>query len=122
MTRPDRMPAGDVDRQALPRELVDDRQALQRAPVRAGIEHEVVRPDVIDRRRRQRPRATGGHASARPLLRHLQALLPPQPIHAVGAQRVALALEEDPDRAIAVPRILRGQRPHRRHDAAHRAR
>ena len=42
--------AGHIDRQALARELIDDRQALQRAAVRAGVEHEVVRPDVIDRR------------------------------------------------------------------------
>ena len=77
--------AGDVDRQAFPRELVDDRQALQRAAIGARVEDEVVRPDVIDRRRRQRPRATGRHAAARPLLRHLQRLLPPQAIHAIGA-------------------------------------
>jgi len=40
-------PAGDIDRQALARELVDDRQALQGAPVGARVEHEIVRPHVI---------------------------------------------------------------------------
>jgi hypothetical protein len=38
---------GDVDGQAFARELVDDGQALQPLPVHAGIEYEVVRPDVI---------------------------------------------------------------------------
>lgn len=72
---------------------------------------------MIDRRRRQRPRPTGGHAAARPFLGHLEPVLAPQPVHPVGPQRVALALEEDPDGAIAVPRILRRQGLHRRHDA-----
>ena len=48
--------ARDVDRQALARELVDDGQTLQRPAVGAGIEHEVVGPDVIGTVCRQRPR------------------------------------------------------------------
>ena len=40
-------PPGDVDRQAFPRELVDHRQALETPAVGTGIEHEIVRPDVI---------------------------------------------------------------------------
>ena len=39
--------AGDIDRQALPRELIDHRQALQLLAVGAGVEHEVVGPDLI---------------------------------------------------------------------------
>ena len=39
--------AGHVDRQALVGELVDDRQALDLLAVGAGVEHEVVGPDVI---------------------------------------------------------------------------
>jgi hypothetical protein len=48
-------------------------------------------------------------------LRHLEARLPPQAVHTVAAEHVALALEEDPDRAVAVPRILCGQRRNRPH-------
>src|SRR5687767_4264740 len=102
-------PPGHINRETLSRELIDDRQALQAATIGAGVEHEVVRPHVIDRRRWQRPRTTGGHPPTRPFLRHLEALRPPQAVHPVGAQHVALALEEDPDRAVAVPWVLRGQ-------------
>jgi hypothetical protein len=64
MTRPERIPpATSIARHSRVNSF-DHGQALQRAPVRARIEHEVVRPHVIDRRRRQRPRATGGHATA----------------------------------------------------------
>ena len=48
MTRPRSDAAGDVDGEALARELVDDRQTLQRAAIRARVEHEVVGPDMID--------------------------------------------------------------------------
>ena len=69
--RPDA--AGDVDRQAFARELIDDREALQRPTVRARIEDEVVRPHVIHRRRRQGPRPARGDAASGPAFRHLQA-------------------------------------------------
>ena len=39
--------AGHVDRQALAGELVNDGQALDLLAARAGIEYEVVRPDVV---------------------------------------------------------------------------
>jgi len=39
--------AGDIDDQALARELIDHRQALQLLPIRARVEDEVVCPDVI---------------------------------------------------------------------------
>src|SRR5688572_32016364 len=71
-------PPGHINRETLSRELIDDRQALQAATIGAGVEHEVVRPHVIDRRRWQRPRTTGGHPPTRPFLRHLEALRPPQ--------------------------------------------
>ena len=72
MTRPDRMPpATSIAKHS---RVVDDRQALETAAVGTGIEHEVVRPDVIDGRRRQRPRTTAP-PWVRPFLRHLEALL-----------------------------------------------
>jgi len=67
-------------------------------------------PSASRRSRRQRPWAARRHATTRPLLRHLQALLTPQAIHPVGPERVPLALEKDADRAVAVPRTLAGQR------------
>jgi hypothetical protein len=45
--------AGDIDGEALARVLVDDGEALERLPVRAGVVHEIPRPDLI-RRRAQR--------------------------------------------------------------------
>ena len=57
-------PTRDVDRQAFAGPLVDDRQALERLPVGAGIEHEVVRPHVVLCGRRQRPGPSGGHPCA----------------------------------------------------------
>jgi hypothetical protein len=103
-------PAGNVDRQALAGELVNDRQALQRAAIGAGVEHKVVRPHVIDAGGRERTGAAGRHAPARPFPRHLQLLLAPQAIPPISAEHMALAFKKDPDGAIAVPRILRGQR------------
>ena len=49
--------AGNVDRQALAGELIDHRQTLDLLAARAGVEHEVVGPDVIGTERRQGPRA-----------------------------------------------------------------
>jgi len=101
--RPD--PAGDVDREAFARPLVDDRQALQRLSVGARVEDEVVRPHVIDAGRR--------HAPTRSAPRHLQPGLTPQAVRPVGAHHMALPLQEDPNPPIPVARILRGQPPHR---------
>src|SRR3954468_18724660 len=100
-----------VDGQALARELVDDRQTLQRPPIGARVEYEIVRPHVIEPGQRERPRTTRGGPPPWPLLRDLQSLLAPQAIRAVGAHPVALALEEDPNHPIAVAGILPGQRP-----------
>ena len=47
---------GHVNRQALAGELIDHRQALDLLAARAGVEHEVVGPDVIGAERGQRPR------------------------------------------------------------------
>jgi hypothetical protein len=103
-------PSRHVDREAFARELVDHGQALQRPAIGARVEHEIVRPDVIDRRRGERSRSTVRHAPARSFLGHLEALLAPQAIHPIGPEHVACALEKDPNRAIAVARILSGQR------------
>ena len=44
----------DLDRQAFAGVLVDDRQTFDLLFVGAGIEHEIIGPDVIDGRGRQR--------------------------------------------------------------------
>ena len=48
--------AGDVDGQAFAGELVDDGETLDLLAARAGVEHEVVGPDVVGTECRHRPR------------------------------------------------------------------
>jgi hypothetical protein len=63
--------AGDIDSQAFARKLVDHRQAFELLAIGAGVEDEIVCPDLICRQRRQRLRAVAGHALAWPLSGHL---------------------------------------------------
>ena len=95
ITRPERMPAGHVDRQAFAGPLVDNRQTLERLPVGAGIEHEVVRPHVVLCGRRQRPGPSRGHAASGAPPRDLQPRLAPEPIHPIGAHHVSLPSQEN---------------------------
>jgi len=74
-----------VDRQALMRELVDHRQALDLVPIGASIEDEIVGPDVIGGTWRQRAGSRGRDASARSFPRQLQPSLAPQAFGARGA-------------------------------------
>jgi hypothetical protein len=48
-----REPLGDIDRQALPSELVHDRQHPDRPAIGCAVDHEVIAPDVIAMRRPQ---------------------------------------------------------------------
>ena len=73
-----------IDRQALTRASIDDRQALRRPAIRARVEDEVIGPYVIPRGRGLRPGAT----------RHLQARLAPQPIGSFGTHRDSPAREK----------------------------
>lgn len=99
--------AGDVDRQTLMREFVDDRQAFDLLPVGTGIEDEIVGPDVMGGAWRQRAGSRGGDAPARSFPRQLQPSLAPQAFGARGAHGQALTPEKDPDPTITVARILR---------------
>jgi hypothetical protein len=108
--RPDA--ARHVDGEHLARPLVHDREALEPLPVGAGVEDEVVRPDLVASRRHERPGPSGGHAAPRPPSRHLQLALAPEPVSAIVAHAVAVAAEEDPDPAVAVPRVVRCQLAH----------
>ena len=58
--------ARDVDGQRLSGPFVDDGEALDLLARRRGIEHEVVRPDVVRARRWQRTRTTRGDSSTCP--------------------------------------------------------
>ena len=83
------------------------------------VEREVVTPNLVRPTRclRAWPRRSG-YALPRPLARHLQPCRLPQPVRPAGAHAMAVAVEENADAPIAVPRILRRQllhpRDHRR--------
>src|SRR5690606_21037786 len=96
-----------VDRQAFTRVLIDDRQALELLAVGAGVEHEVISPDLIGTERRNRPRPARSNAPPRPLLRHLKAVLPPDPVRAIRAHRMSSAGQEHLDATIAIAWVLR---------------
>ena len=108
--------AGHIDREAFTGELIDDGQALERAAIGAGVEDEVVRPDVIDRRRRQWARPSGGEAPPWPPFRHLQRGMAPESIRPLGTEHMPLTLQEDADLAVAVPGILTSELAHCPHD------
>ena len=82
-----------LDRQALPRELVDDREPLERTAGRRPVEREVPAPDVVGGLGRTRQdarfaRAQGSSLSL--LLRHFETLLPPQTQDPRGAGTMPL--------------------------------
>jgi hypothetical protein len=60
-----------IDRETFPGPFIDDRQALQTLPIRAPVEHKVIRPDVIPCGRRHGPRSARCDATARPSTRDL---------------------------------------------------
>src|SRR5699024_7704619 len=97
---------GHVDGKALTGELVDDGQTLDLLAVGAGVEDEVVGPDLPGARRRLGPRSAVGDALAASLPRHLQTGFAPQPPGPVDTHLVSLTFEKDMDAAVAVTRIL----------------
>ena len=93
------------DRQALPRVLVQHCQQLQRTPVVRPRGHEVVRPDVAPIQRPQpdaRSVVEPQPTSLRLPLRHLQPLLPPDPLHPLVLHPRALDAEHVRDASVAV--------------------
>ena len=60
--------AGDVNRQALAGEFIDDREALEALTIGAGVEYEIVGPKVVrpHRRNRPRPKVQGAMTGDRP--------------------------------------------------------
>ena len=105
--------ARNVDGQALPGELVDDRQAFQLLATSASIEHEVVGPDVVGGTRRQRPRARTGNPSSRPSTRKLQPGKAPQAQRPVPTHVMTLSSKKHANPPVAITRILCRQSLHR---------
>ena len=97
--------AGDIDRQAFMGEFIDHGQAFQLLAVGAGIEDEVVGPDVVGCHGWQGTGARRGSAPW-PLARQLQLGLAPQAFGPTRTHRQAFPVQEDPDAAIAVAGIL----------------
>src|SRR6476620_9829843 len=100
--------AGDVDGQALARELVDDCQTFQALPVGTGIEYEVIGPQEIGSGGRNGPRSGGCYTPSATASRQLQLRYAPQPMRTMPAHVKALPAQEDADAPIAIARILRG--------------
>src|SRR5216684_8992134 len=105
---------GHIDRQALSRPFVDDRETLQLLRIRTRIEHEVVRPHVIRPGGRHRSGPPGRDSAPRATSRYLQRRLTPEPMRAIRTHHMARAREEDPNPPIAVARVLTRQLAHRR--------
>jgi hypothetical protein len=113
ITRFERMPPADIDRKALACIFVDDRQALQLLTVGAGVEQEVVGPDLIGTGGRQWPRPSVCNTLPRPLFRHLEASVPSNPVNPIGAHDLAASLQEHLDPSVTVPRVLSCELVHR---------
>ena len=79
----------EIDRQALARVFVNDCETLQLLTVGAGVVDEIIGPDLIGTERLQWSRPARRNAPARPFSRHLQAILPPDPMRTIWAHRVA---------------------------------
>ena len=112
MTRPERIqPATSIARHSRVHSSTIVRH-FKRLTIRTRVEHEVVGPDMIGRRSWQRAGPTGSGPAPRPASGYLQPCVAPQPVRAVRAHRVPLALQEDPNPPIPVPRVFGRQATH----------
>src|SRR3954453_3527784 len=95
----------------LARVLVEDHQQLQRLPPFGRVEEEVVGPDVpaVGRARRQ-CRRSPCPALARPAARPAQPRPPPDPPNPLAADGLALPAQQRRDAAVAIARVLAGER------------
>ena len=99
-------PSSDLDRQALPRVLVEHGQQLQRSTVVGARAHEVVGPDMVlvswpesDARTIIEPQS----APFRLPPGHFEPLLPPDPLHTLVVHLPALDTQQVRDLPISVP-------------------
>src|SRR5690606_1270970 len=105
----------DLQRQALPRVLIDDAQPLEAPPVGGAIEDEVPRPHVILVRGTLPHDAVATVADStlfHLLLRHFQTLTLPQPPDSLAIHTPALVPEHRPDHPIPAPRMPANQLMH----------
>src|SRR5262245_26303673 len=107
-----------LQRQALARVLVHQREPLQGPAIARPVVQEVPRPDVVLVLRGPAHTAVG--AAAQPplfplLSRHFQPLLPPQPVDPLAVDAPALPPQQRPDPPVAVARVLAYQLQHPRH-------
>ena len=98
--------SGHVDGQGFACVFIDDRQTFELLPVGTGVEHEIVGPYLVGLRGRKRSRAGARYAPPRPLSRHLEPLLRPQPVRAVVAHHQAVAMQKHMHPTVSVPRVL----------------
>ncbi len=98
-------PSGHLDRHTLPRVLVEHGQQLQGSTVVRSCAHEVIGPDVTLVQRPEpdaRAIAQPQPAPFRLPSRHLEPLLPPDPLHALVVHSPAFDAQHVRDLAIPV--------------------
>src|SRR5690606_24344581 len=104
--------AAHVDRQGVTARLVDDGQDLQAPAVSGGVHHEIKRPHLV-RYRRHAPLAAVTRLTQPPALdgplRHLQALLAPQALHALTVHAPPLPLKQGRDEIGRAPSELQSR-------------
>ena len=115
-----RDPPIDLQRQALPRVLIHDRQPLQRATVGRPIEHEVPGPDVVLVLGRT-PHTTVARQCPNAAFSAVSAALSAPPAatadRSVCGSPASPRVATTPDESIAVPRMLAHQVQHPGHQA-----
>ena len=103
---------GDVDGQALACKLVRHRQNLQPLAVGTHIMHEIVGPHVVrGLRLRQFDILPQSPSFLRPAAGHTQLLVAPEPMDALMVHAPLRLADQGVGAAIAVARILAGNRP-----------
>ena len=85
---------GDIDRQGFVGVFVDNGQALDLLSIGAGVEDEVVGPDVVGSPWRVGTSTTRRRSSSRALPGQLQAGLPPEPVGTMNAKGYGLLVAE----------------------------
>ena len=99
-------PSTDLDRQTLPRILVEYRQQLQSTAVVGPRTHEIVGPHVIPVQRPEPDARAIVEPQPTPFRLppgHFEPLLPPDPLHTLVVHLPALDMQKVRDLAIPVP-------------------
>ena len=105
--------AGDADREAFPRELVDDIEHPERSAIMRAVVYEVVRPDVV--------RPFGAQPNARAVIQpkpfalrlfggNLQPFTLPDSLNTLVVHRPSGAAQKFCDPAVAIATVVAGER------------